>query len=375
MTSIDLLENLTNLLTYFTAFIALILIIVFIHEFGHYIVAKKFGVKIEVFSIGFGKKILSRTDKSGTNWQLGILPFGGYVKMFGDSNEASGKDELLLQKMSEEQKKSAFHYKPLYQKALIVAAGPAFNFILAIILLNIIFAIYGKISSLPTISTVINPSPAYSAGLKPKDKFISIDDEKVESFSDIQRIIALNTGKEVNIKIERDKKVIDINLTPKLTEQTDPFGNKIKTPILGITSNEISYQKLSLPQAFIESFKQTYEISGTTLKALKQMITGQRSIKEITGPIGIAQYSGQAAKQGFLSFFWLVIFISINLGLVNLFPIPVLDGGHLLYYIIEAIKGEAIADTYQQLGMKIGMLIIVLLSVFAILNDIRKFFI
>jgi regulator of sigma E protease len=353
-------------------FVVILSIIVFIHEFGHYYVAKLAGVKIDVFAIGFGPEIFGWNDKSGTRWKVCCLPMGGYVKMYGDVNPASMPDAEKMQEMSAEQKKTAFHYKPLPAKAAVVFAGPLANFLLAFAILAFFFSHYGKPLTTTEISSVAEGSSAFEAGLVAGDVINSIEGKKVKEFSDIQRAISLNTGTAVTIEFVRGGEVKTVNVTPKISTRTDIFGNEVKGALLGIRANVVSYDQLNAGSALVEAAKETYNLSAGTLTAIWQMVTGKRSAREISGPIGIAKYSGQSAEKGLPTVLWFMVVISINLGLVNLFPIPALDGGHLLYYAIEALRGEPMAEKFQQWGFRFGMAIIGTLAAFAIFNDIRN---
>ncbi|MDB2414771.1 RIP metalloprotease RseP [Rickettsiales bacterium] len=366
------MELLTSGIYNVCAFVFILTIIVFSHEFGHYIIAKICGVRVEVFSIGFGKEIFGWNDKSGTRWKVSWLPLGGYVKMFGDSDPASSPDGDKIKSMTAAEKKVAFHTKPLKSKMAIVAAGPAANFILAIILLTFFFAAYGRPYSLPVASTILPDSAAAEAGMKAGDKIIEIDGTSIEEFSDMQRIIMINTGTQINMKIDREGQIIDVFATPKMRTSKDLFGNEVKTPLLGISSQVTSYRDLHAGSAFIEAIKETYHIGASTLKAIGQMVTGERSVREISGPIGIAKYSGQSVSKGLNTVLWFIVILSINLGLVNLFPIPALDGGHLLFYSIEAIQGRPLAEKVQEWALRIGISMIAILASFAIVNDFIK---
>ncbi|MCE3233195.1 MAG: Zinc metalloprotease [Rickettsiaceae bacterium] len=356
------------------SFIVILSVIVFIHEFGHYYIAKLCGVKIEVFSIGFGKELFGWDDKSGTRWKVSLLPFGGYVKMFGDVNPASIPDNEKIAGFTSEEQKIAFHTKPLYMKSAIVAFGPIANFLLAIVIIAGMFTYDGKPNVVPVVGRVLENSAAAQAGLTIGDTILSMDNEKIGSFNDIQRIIAINTGTSIETTFLRNGQEQTVSITPIITSRKDMFGNDIKAAMLGISSNTIFYEKLNILQALGAATVETYNISTSTLKAIGQMITGERSVKEISGPIGIAKYSGQSAEQGWRTVLWFMAVLSINLGLVNFFPIPVLDGGHLLYYAVEAVRGKPLADKVQQWGFKIGIALVVTLAIFAIFNDIRNLF-
>lgn len=353
-------------------FVIILSIIVFVHEFGHYYVAKISGVKIDAFSIGFGPEIFGWNDKSGTRWKVCCIPMGGYVKMYGDVNPASMPDGEKMEEMTLEQKKNAFHFKPLSVKAAIVFAGPLANFLLAIVLLTFFFSYYGKPVTTTELSVVVEGSAAADAKLEVGDIITKMDGEPVKDFSDIQRIIGLNTGTEIEIEYARNGEVKQTTATPKITTRQDIFGNEIKAALLGIQANVISYEKLGAGSSVFESVVETYKLSVGTLTAIGQMITGERSAREISGPLGIAKYSGQSAEKGLPTILWFMVIISINLGLVNLFPIPVLDGGHLLFYAIEGLQGRPLAERFQQYGFKIGLALITALALFSIFNDIRN---
>lgn len=365
------MQQILSALHYPFWFVVVLSIIVFVHEFGHYYVAKLAGVKIDAFSIGFGKEIFGWNDKSGTRWKVCWIPMGGYVKMYGDVNPASMPDEEKMAEMTPEQKKVAFHYKPLSAKAAVVFAGPFANFVLAIVLLTFFFVYFGKPLTTTKISAVMPDSAAAKAGLIADDVIESLDGTKVKEFSDIQRIIGLNTGTPVVVKYTHAGEELETSITPIITVRKDIFGNEIKSALLGIQANVISYEKLGTGSALVAAVKETYNLSVGTLTAIGQMITGKRSGREISGPIGIAKYAGQSAEQGLPSVLWLMVVISINLGLVNLFPIPVLDGGHLLFYAIEALRGgKPLAERFQKYGFQVGMALIGALAVFAVINDI-----
>lgn len=368
------MEMLLNLLHTLGSFFIVISVIVFIHEFGHYFIAKLCGVKIVAFSIGFGKELLGYTDKSGTRWKLSLLPLGGYVKMYGDASEASTTDADAIEQMNAEEKKLTFHHKPLWKKAAIVSAGPFANFILTILVFCYFIMTNGLPSTEPVVGSVMPDSAAEAAGLKPGDRITQINDEKITRFNDIPFYISTNLGTPVTLYVVRGSENIQITLTPKEFEDDDGLGNKIKRPLIGIKSPEIKYEDVGLVAAVVESVRRTYMICETTLKVIGQMVTGQRSAADLKGPVGIAQMSGQAADKDFHTVLWLIAMLSANLGLVNLLPIPMLDGGHLAYYAAEAARGKPLAQKVQEYGFKLGFVVLMSLMAFTLFNDIRKLF-
>jgi regulator of sigma E protease len=365
----------TNVLTvwyFLSSFVIIISVIVFIHEYGHYRVAKWCGVKIEEFAIGFGPELSGWTDRSGTRWKLCLVPMGGYVKMFGDVNPTSAADNEKLGGMTAEQRKLTFHDKPLPQKAAIVSAGPLANFILAIVILTGFIMAYGQIKTLPVIGEVMAESAAAEAGLMPGDRILSIDSTVIEDFVDIQNIISINTGTPVMVEYKRGDVTATVEMTPKIASSHDLFGNEIKRALIGITASAEFYeqQEVSFPKAVWLAVGQTYTISANNLRAIGQIIIGERSIKDMGGPVKISKYSGQAMNQGIRSVLWLMAVLSISLGLINLLPIPALDGGHLLYYVIEVVQGKPLAERYQEYGLKAGMAFILMLAVVVTFNDV-----
>lgn len=367
-----MLEHIYSLGHTLAAFIIVLSIIVFIHEYGHYIVAKLCGVKIEVFSIGFGKELLGWNDKSGTRWKVSLLPLGGYVKMFGDSSAASTPDGDLLAGMAPQEREKAFHYKPLYKKMLVVAAGPVANFLLTIAIFIYFIMSNGLPSIDPVVGKIMPDSPAIESGIQVGDRIIMIDGNKVSSFNDISYLVSTNIGTPVILQIERGKENLTITLTPKMFEDDDGLGNKIKRPLIGIRSGDIKYEDVGFARALGESVRRTYMICESTLKVMGQMITGKRGVEDLKGPVGIAQLSGQAASKDTHTVLWLIAIISANLGLMNLLPVPVLDGGHLVYYSIEALRGRPLAQKMQEWGFRIGFALLAMLMAFTLINDFRK---
>ena len=365
-------DQLLNFGHYAVSFIAIISVIVFIHEYGHFLVARLCGVRVEMFSIGFGPEIFGWTSRrSGTRWKVSVLPFGGYVQMFGDAGAASTPDEAA-EAMAEEDKPYSFHYQPLWKKAAIVVAGPLANFLLTIgVLTGLIFN--SHVSDVaPIVGSVIEGSAAEEAGLQPGDRILSIDGNEIQQFSDITYHIDTNLGTPVTLTLKRDGKQRSLVLTPKMHEEKDALGNPVERPRIGIGSQKLQYHDVGVFGAVQEATKRTWQICATTLRAVGQILTGERSPKELKGPLGIAQFSGQATQQDVLTVLWFIAILSANLGLVNLLPIPLLDGGHLMYYAVEAVRGKPMAMRYQQWGFRIGGALLLLLMGGALFNDIRQ---
>lgn len=363
-----------NILHTLVSFFIVISVIVFVHEFGHYFIAKLCGVKIDAFALGFGKELFGRTDKSGTRWKVCILPLGGYVKMFGDASAASTADDDAMDQMNEEDKKLTFHHKPLWKKAAIVAAGPVANFILTIFVFCYFIMTVGLSSADPIVGEVMKDSAAQEAGLKTDDRITHINGNEISRFNDIAYTIATNLGTPVKLRIERGKEVKMITLTPRQVEEDDGLGNRVKRYLIGIKSKEIKIEDVGLATALTESVRRTYIICETTLKVIGQMVTGKRSAEDLKGPVGIAQLSGQAAGKDFQTVLWLIAMLSANLGLVNLLPIPLLDGGHLAYYTAEAIQGKPLAQKVQEWGFKAGFVLLIALMAFTLFNDLQRLF-
>ncbi|KYH12704.1 RIP metalloprotease RseP [Neorickettsia sp. 179522] len=360
-----------GLLLYLASFVLVVSVIVFAHEFGHYIFAKMFGVKVEEFSIGFGKELFGFNDKSGTRWKLSMIPAGGYVKMFGDLDESSAVDFEKIQMMDDCMKAQTLNCKPLYQKALVIFGGPLANFVFAFLVLSFLYGYFGKVTVEPVVASVIIDSPAANAGFKVGDRILAINNKPVVSFDEIKKFIYLNRNSAVSFTVLRDGYEISMSVTPKIEIGEDIFGNHEEVPKLGIEASKIQRSEIGVLDAMRFSLIEIGNVIHSTLKLLGQTITGEAKTDAIGGPIKIAKYSGQSMRMGFAMVLWFMAMLSINLGLFNLFPIPVLDGGHLLFYLIEWIKGGRVAIGFQQWAERAGMLLLIAILVFAVFNDIR----
>lgn len=356
----------------FLSFIAIISLIVFIHEFGHFWVARLCGVQIEAFSIGFGKEIFGFNDKKGTRWKLCVLPLGGYVKMYGDKNGASVPDLAELEKMSAAEKEKSFIFKNVYQRFAIVIAGPIANFLLAIVIFTFLFKINGLNRVLPIVDEILPQSAASESDLKKGDKIITINGQEITDFNDVRKIVTISTDKELQLEIEREKQILQISITPKYQISKDFFGDEIKTGMLGITASQTTHEDLNIAQSFAQANVETYKTSLLIFEALYELITGKRSVKELGGPIKIAKYSGQTVTMGITVVAWFMAMISINLGVMNLLPVPVLDGGHLFFYLIEMIKRKPLSQKTQMIGFQIGMALVLSLMIFTTFNDVHQ---
>ncbi|GDX36489.1 zinc metalloprotease [Alphaproteobacteria bacterium] len=357
------------------SFILVISGIVFIHEFGHFIVARLCGVKVEQFSIGFGKKLFSFKDKKNTEWKFCLLPFGGYVKMYGDANGASIPNFELVKTMSENDKKISFIAKNVYQRMAIVFAGPLANIILAIVIFTILFKINGIATISNVIDDVVDKSPAMKAGLKPKDEIIEVNGKQVNDFNEIKSIILFSVDEKVQLVVKRKNKIIDMTIAPEYLETKDMIGDKTRIKVIGIIAAEAVYENANLWRSFVEANKESYQISVNILRTIGHLITGYIPVKELGGPVKIARYSSKTIEMGWNVVLWFCALISLNLAIMNLLPIPVLDGGHLFFYIIEAIIRKPVSPKIQMIGFKIGFALVLALMIFTTLNDIRNLFV
>lgn len=363
---------LLTILQNLASFILIISFIVFVHEFGHFYVARICGVKVEVFSIGFGKEIFGFFDKKGTRWKFCLIPMGGYVKMFGDKSAASNADFDKIENFSETQKKQSFIFKNVYQRIAIVAAGPISNFLLAIAIFSILFFANGSNKALPIVDKIIENSAAEKSGLKNGDKILAINDKKIIVFSDMQEIVARSAEKQLNFKVLRNEKIINVKIIPQFRERKNIFGETNKIGMIGVSTEQIEHFEYNLWQSFYEANKEVVRISGAIFSAIYELITGERDLKELGGPIKIAKYSGKTASLGLTVMLWFMALISLNLGVMNLLPLPVLDGGHLLFYFYEAIFNKPLSPKIQEMAFRFGFVIVLSLMFFTTYNDLSQ---
>src|SRR6516165_1526409 len=365
-----MIEYLNHGLSYIVPFLVILTVLVFVHEFGHYLIARWNGVRVEVFSIGFGSELFGWWDKAGTRWKFSTIPLGGYVKMFGDSDASSDRPAPGLARLAQAERDVSFHYKRLGQRSAIVAAGPAANFLFAIVVLAILFMTYGQPFTPAEVGQVQPDSAAEQAGIQPGDTILSINGRTVQRFEDVQQTVRLNPGVPMAIVVRRDGRELALDVTPARTELTDRFGNHYQIGLLGIARSGMEYVKRDPATALLQAGTETWDLSAATLKAIWQIVIGTRATDELGGPLRIAQMSGEVAQGGVVAVLWFMAVLSINLGLINLFPVPVLDGGHLLFYAAEAVRGKPLGHRAQEYGFRIGLALVLTLMVFATWNDL-----
>lgn len=354
---------------YALPFIVVISAVVFAHEFGHYLVARLCGIRVESFSIGFGKKLFGWTDKAGTVWQVACLPLGGYVKMFGDADAASTPDEKV-KTMTDDEKKVAFFHQSIGKRMAVVGAGPLSNYVFAIVALAVLFVFQGQPFSPPVVGSLQENGVAAAAGVQPGDKILSIDGKEISRFEDIKRIVGMNSGAPITMLVERSGEQKTFSLTPQIAVQKDRFGGEHKMGRIGVISDKIEHIKRSPLDAVGSAALESWNMSVDTLKAVGQIITGVRGAEELGGPIRIAEMSGTIAQDGAWAMLWFIAILSINLGLINLFPVPLLDGGHLLFFSIEKLLGRPLDEKMQEAGFRVGFVLVVSLMLFATWNDL-----
>ena len=363
-------------MNYLLPFIVLITVVVFIHEYGHYYFARKFGVGVTDFSIGFGKEIFGWNDKFGTRWKICWIPLGGYVKFFGDRNVFSQSEQKeLIEKYKEEDRKKLFILKPLYQRSLIVAAGPLANFVLAILIFAMVNFFYGKDMTPAIIDEVQKDSPAFISGLKKNDKILSIDNKKVVSILEVSTLINTSTSEIIKFDILRNDKQLSLLITPNVIDDVDYFGTPVKKKIIGIkllvTNNKFERKSLGPAEAIYYSIKEVWFVTITSLNYLGKILTGSGDPAQLGGPIKIANITGKVAEYGIIPFLNVMAYISISLGLINLFPIPMLDGGHLMFYFFEKILGRPLSQKIQEGFFRIGLFLLFSLMFFVTFNDLK----
>ena len=355
-------------------FLFVLTVVVFVHEMGHYLIGRLCGIGVNAFSIGFGPELVGFTDRHGTRWKLSAVPLGGYVKFVGDMNATSQPDSEEMEALSESDRARAFHLQPVWKRAATVVAGPLFNFLLTIAVFAVMFAAYGRFVSEPIVSEVRADSPAAAAGFLPGDRFVSVDGSKVETFADVQRLVSGRAGDELTFVMLRQGEEVLLRATPESTEQTDALGNTIKVGIIGVVSSPEAGQPRAVEygplEAVGEAVTETGYIIVRTGQFLKRFVAGREDRCQLGGPVRIADMAGKAASKGFEWLIQLVALLSVGIGVLNLLPVPPLDGGHLVFYAVEAATGRPVSERVTEAVYRAGLLLVLVFMGFVFWNDI-----
>ena len=363
-----------GVVAYFIPFLFVLSLVVFFHELGHFLVARWCGVRVLVFSIGFGPELVGFNDRHGTRWKISAIPLGGFVKFFGDENAASVPDSGRLAAMDADERAHSFMFQPVAKRAAIVVAGPLANFLLAIVIFAGVFMLYGKQTMSARVDSVQADSAAAEAGFKAGDVVVAINGRPIENFTEMQRIVSANAGETLAVTVDREGQRLVLQAKPALKEVKDNFGNVQRVGILGISRSmapeDLKLHPVAPPQAVVMAVQETWSVIERTLGYIGGVIAGREAANQLGGPIRIAQMSGQVASFGFVPLIQLAAVLSVSIGLLNLFPIPLLDGGHLLFYVIEGIRGRPLSERAQEVGFRIGLAIVLMLMIFATFNDI-----
>ncbi len=360
------------MLTTIVAFLVVLTLVVFVHELGHYLVARLAGVRVEVFSIGFGPELTGFNDRHGTRWKLSAVPLGGYVKFFGDSDGTSATaDDRAL---TEAEKAVSFHHKSVWRRIAVVVAGPAANVVFAVVVFAAVFATVGQMATPPVVDSVQPGSAAEDAGLRAGDRILTVNGRALERFEDLQRLVPLTNGSVITLTINRDGETLSLSARPRMETVTDSLGETREQAVLGVTAtiDPEDRRRFGPVEALWEGVQQSWTVVETTAVSVAQMVAGDRGTEDLGGPVRIAQMSGQVAELGVISLLLFAAFLSVNLGIINLLPIPVLDGGHLMFYVVEAVRGEPVGETAQEYAFRVGLVVIVGLMVFVTANDVVR---
>ncbi len=364
------------LIGYILPFLVILTLVVFIHEMGHYLVGRWCGIRILTFSVGFGPELVGFTDRHGTRWCLSVIPLGGYVKFFGDENAASAPDFDGVSAMSEEDLARSFPGANVWKRMATVAAGPMANFILAIAIFAVTFSIYGRPISDPVVTDVQAGSAAEEAGILPGDIITSIDGNAITTFEDLRRYVAPRPEVPMVIMLNREGETVDVPIVPRRTEIEDQFGNKVEVGQIGVvtdlTAGNFRRVDLNPVQAVGAGVGESWYIITRTVGYIGNIIIGREKADQLSGPIGVARVSGQVATLGIGSLWQLAAVLSVSIGFLNLLPIPVLDGGHLVFYVIEALRGKPVGERAQEIAFRIGISLVLALMLFATWNDVTR---
>jgi regulator of sigma E protease len=363
----------TALFIYIVPALVVLTAVVFVHEMGHFLVARLCGIRIAAFSIGFGRELAGFNDRRGTRWKLSLIPLGGYVRFEGDENAASMPAPEVLAATPPEERAGLFYFAPLWKRMAVVAAGPAANFVLAVAIFAAVFALIGRPNVPPVANTVVEGSAAERAGFQPGDRVLSVDGERIDSFTDLQTLIALSADEKLTIVVDRDGKEVTLAATPERQEQPDRLGGTQRIGVLGITSVAPAFERDDPLTAVSQGARQTWQIVDRTMTYIGRLVTGRESADQLSGPLRIGQLSGAVATNGGIpGLVYLTAVLSVSIGLFNLFPVPMLDGGHLLFYLIEGILGRPLSPRLQDIGFRIGFALVIMLFIFVTFNDIAN---
>ncbi|ASY68675.1 RIP metalloprotease RseP [Sinorhizobium fredii] len=369
---------LDNLQYTIPTFLFLLTLLVFVHEMGHYLVGRWSGIRIVAFSVGFGPELFGWTDRHGTRWKFCAIPLGGYVKFFGDEDAASTPDYRRLESIRPEERARTFLGASLWKRAATVAAGPIANFLLAIAIFAVLFSIYGRAVADPVVAFVAPGSAAEKAGVLPGDRLISIDGKRIATFDDVRRYVSVRPDLPIKVRIDRAGAEVDLDMVPQRTESVDPLGNKVEEGKIGIGTNQeagnFRVETYGPLEAVGQGALQSWRIVTGTFDYLSNLFVGRMNADQVGGPIRIAQMSGQMAKLGIAEVLNFAAVLSVSIGLLNLMPVPVLDGGHLMFYAVEALRGKPVGPAAQELAFRIGFAMVLMLTVFAAWNDINWLF-
>ena len=361
--------SIVEILIAVVSFIGVLSVIVFVHEYGHFKTARLCGVRVETFSIGFGRSLGGFTDRHGTYWKIGWLPLGGYVKFAGDANAASMPDGEALKAPAP----GDFHAAALWRRALIVVAGPMANFIMAIVVFTFMFMVMGLPITQPKVASVVEGSVAQEAGFQAGDLITRIDGRQIDSFTDVQRIVTVSAGVPLEFVVERNGQEVTLTAAPRISEVDDGNGGKVKVGLLGVARGAdqvIRVERLGPIDAVARAVDETWFIITRSLGYIKDVIVGKQAADQLSGPAGIAKIAGDVATNNPLGLVQLIALLSVSIGLINLFPIPMLDGGHLMYYFFEAVRGKPLGAAAQEFGFRVGFALVIALLLFATWNDL-----
>lgn len=366
------MDFIVNLAGYIIPFVVVLTIIVFVHELGHYWVARRCGVRVEVFSIGFGPELFGWNDRNGTRWKISAVPLGGYVKFFGDADATSNVDSSAVARMSEEDRKVSFHYKALPARAAIVAAGPVANFIFAILIYAALFSLVGQPFTPPVVGSVVEGGAAEAAGLQPGDRILTADGNTIQRFEELRAYVALRAETPILFRVQRDGGEIELTLVPRRVDVPDGLGGSQRVGQIGIRTAGVEFVQHGPGMAVVQAVRETWQVVDNTFTYLGRIIQGRESGDQLSGPLGIAKISGDVARASWLGLISLMATLSVAIGLINLFPVPMLDGGHLLFYGIEALRGRPLGERAQEYGFRIGFALVLSLFLFATWNDLNR---